>query len=55
MRTVKIFTLFILNEDIHDIIKMVKLLKDYVISIDGVTETVKHKTKNKNVDFLELS
>ena len=40
------FTLFILNEDMDDIIKIVKSQKHS----DGVTETVKHK-KNKNVDF----
>ena len=37
------FTSFISNEDINDIIKIRKPLKDSGELIDGVTETVKHK------------
>ena len=36
------FTLFILNEDMHDIIKIIKSLEDSGALIDRVTETVKH-------------
>ena len=50
----KRFTLFILNEDMHDIIKIIKSLKDLGVLIDGVTETVKHEIKNKKEDFLKL-
>ena len=53
-RAGKGFTLFILNEDMNDIIKIKKSLEDSVVIIDGVTETVKHKIKSKKVHFLEL-
>ena len=38
----------------NDINKIIKSLKDLSVLIDGVTETVKHKIKNKKADFLEL-
>ena len=38
----------------NDIIEIIKLLEDSGVLIDGVTETVKHKLKNKNVNFLEI-
>ena len=47
----KRFTLFILNEDMNDIIKIIKSLEDLNVLIDGITETVKHVIKSKNVDF----
>ena len=46
------FTLFILNEDINDIIRIIKSLEDSSVLIDGVTETVKHETKIKKADLL---
>ena len=54
MRAGKRFTLFTLNEDMNDIIKIIKSLKDLGVLIDGVTETVKHEIKNKKEDFLEI-
>ena len=49
------FTLFILNEDMNDITKMIKSLEDSSVIINGVTETVKHEIKkNKKADFLKL-
>ena len=42
MRLGKGFTLFIYIDDMHDIIKIIKSLEDSGVSIDGVTETVKH-------------
>ena len=45
VRAGKGFTLFILNEDMHDIIKVLKSLEDSRVLIDGVTETVKDKIK----------
>ena len=39
------FTLFISNEDMNDIIKIIKSLEDSGVLIDGVTETVKQKIK----------
>ena len=53
MRAEKGFTLFISNEDINGIIKIIKSLEDSSVLIDGVTETVKYE-KNKKDDFLEL-
>ena len=35
--------LFISNEDMNDIIKIIKTLEDSSVLIDGVTETVKHE------------
>ena len=46
------FTLFILNEDINDIIRIIKSLEDSSVLIDGVTETVKDETKVKKADLL---
>ena len=46
------FTLFILNEDINDIIRVIKSLEDSSVLIDGVTETVKDETKIKKADLL---
>ena len=37
-----------------DIIKTEKLSEDSGVLTDGVIEAVKHKTKNKKVDFLML-
>ena len=42
-------TLFFSNEDMNDIIKIVKSLEDSGVSINGVTEKVKYEIK---VDFL---
>ena len=46
--------MFISNEDINDIIKIIKSLEDSGVLIDGGTEIVKDKRKSKKVDFLEL-
>ena len=58
MRAEKRFILFISNEDMNDIIKIIKSLEDSNILIDGITETVKHEKKNpksKKVYFFLLS
>ena len=52
VRAGKGFTLFISNEDMNDIIKIIKSLEDSSVLIDGVTETVKHKIKKQNGRFL---
>ena len=44
---VKGFTLFISNEDVNDIIKIIKWLEDSGLLIDGVTKTVKGEIKKK--------
>ena len=45
VRAGKGFTLFISNEDMNDIIKIIKSLEDSGILIDAVTETVKDEIK----------
>ena len=42
--------MFILNEDMNDIIKIIKSLEDFSVLIDVVTETVKREI-NKKVGF----
>ena len=46
------FTLFILNEDMSDIIKIIKSLEGSGVLVDGVTETVKHEIKKQEGEFL---
>ena len=55
MRAGKRFTIFISNEDMNDIIKIIISLQDSDVLIDGITETVKYeiKKKKKKVEFLE--
>ena len=48
------FNLFILNEDMNDIVKTIKSLENSGVFIDGVTETVKDKIKKNKAGFLEL-
>ena len=43
--------MLISNEDIDDIIKIVKSLEDSQLLIDGVTEVVKHEIKNQEGGF----
>ena len=45
------FILFISNNYIDDIIKIIKLLDDSSVLIDGVTETVKHEIKKQEGGF----
>ena len=35
----------------NDVIKIIKSLEDSNVLTDGITEKVKHETKNKNVDI----
>ena len=48
------FTLFISNADVNDIIKIIKLLEDSGVLIDGVTETLKYEIKKQKDGFMEL-
>ena len=41
------FTLIILNEDMNDIIRIIKLLEDSSVLIGGVTDSVKHEIKKQ--------
>ena len=54
VRVGKRFTLFVWNEDMNYIFKIIKSLEDLCVLIDGVTKTVKHEKKNKKVDSSEL-
>ena len=51
VRVGKGFTLFILNEDMNDIIKIKNTLEDDRVLIDGVTETVKNEIKRQEGGF----
>ena len=44
--------MFISNEDVNDIIKIIKSLQDLAVLIDGVTETVKHEVGKQEGEFL---
>ena len=52
MRAGRGFTLLISNEDVNDIIKIIKSLEDSGVLIDGVTETVKHERKKQEGGFV---
>ena len=52
MRTGKGFTLFILNEDMNDIIKIIKSLENSGVLIGRVTETVNHEIKKQESGFV---
>ena len=47
IRAGKIFSLFISNEDMNDIIRTINLLEKSLVLIDGVTETVKQIKKTR--------
>ena len=48
----KWFILFISNEAMNDIIKIIKSLEDWGVLIDVVTETVKDEIKKQGSEFL---
>ena len=54
VRAGKGFTLFILNEDMNAIFKIIKSLEDSNVLIDSITETVKHEMVKKKDDFFLL-
>ena len=47
-------TLIISNEEINDIMKIVKLLEESGLLIKGVTEAIKNKAKEKTRGFLRI-
>ena len=51
VRAGKGYPLFTSTEDMNDVIKIIKPLEDLGVLIDGVTETVKDKIKNKKTVF----
>ena len=54
-RAGKTFTWFISNEDINGIIKIIKSREDSNVSIDSITELVKHKTKKNQEAFISTT
>ena len=48
-------TLIISNDDMLDLLKIVKSLEDSGILLDGITETVKNEVKEQKGDFLSMS
>ena len=46
-------TLIISNEEVNDILKIIKSLEESGSLIKGVSETIKNEAKNKKEDFLE--
>ena len=52
VRVGKRFTLFVWNEDMNYIFKIIKSLEDLCVLIDGVTKTVKHEKKKQEGGFL---
>ena len=48
-------TLIIWNDEIHDIIKIVKSLEDSGLLLKGVTETVQNEVKEQKGGFLSMS
>ena len=51
LRVGKGFTFSTSNEDMDDIIKMIKSLEDSRLLIDGVIEIVEQEVKNGKMDF----
>ena len=47
-------TLIISNDDMQDLLKIVKLLEDSGILLDGITETVKNEVKEQKGGFLSV-
>ena len=47
-------TLIISNGEIHDIIKIVKSLKDSCLLLKGVTETIQNKVKEQKGRFFSM-
>ena len=52
VRPGKRFSLFFSNEDMNDIIKIIKSLEDLGVLIDGITKTVKYEIKKQEGEFL---
>ena len=52
VRVGKGFPLFISNQDMNDIIKIIKSLDDTTVLIDGITKASKHEIKKQEGGFL---
>ena len=47
-------TLIFSNDDMQDLLKIVKSLEDSGILLDGITETLKNEVKEQKGDFLSM-
>ena len=47
-------TIIISNEEINDIMKIVKFLKESDLLIKGVSETIKNEAKERKVEFIGM-
>ena len=47
-------TLIISNDDIEDLLKIVKSLEDSALLLDGITETVKNEVKKQKCGFFSM-
>ena len=47
-------TLIISNDDMQDLLKIVKSLEDNGLLLDGITETIKNEVKEQKGDFLSV-
>ena len=45
---------FIISNDMNDVVTIIKSLEDSDVSINGATETVKHKIKKQKGQFLQV-
>ena len=45
------FTLFMINKDMNDIIKVIKSLEYSGVLIDGITKTIKHEIRKQEAAF----
>ena len=54
VRAGKRFTLFILNQDVDNVIRIINSQENSAILIDGITETVRHQIKNQEGGFVAV-
>ena len=47
-------TLIISNDEMNDIIKIVKSLEDSGVLLKGISETIQHEAKEQRVGFLSM-
>ena len=48
-------TLIISNDEMDNILKIIKSLKDYGVLLKGVSETIQHEAKEQRGEFLSMS
>ena len=47
-------TLIISNDEMDNILKIIKSLKDYGVLLKGVSETIQHEAKEQRGEFLSM-